>query len=201
MEAKRNINSLDQKKENQVNNLHLLNLKVDRFKDRELVNPLIAIKEVDNQDNPQVDKIVLKHLQLHRQLQMEVAKKNIDFQDQKKVKKIVEIHHQVQLVMQIIQANRLQKILILDRKLQVQLLHLMVDQVKVEWQPAQKKENINLERGQRKMEVSNKVDQKVMETEIKIKEAVEKIKTLQLALEMESNKNQHQKISKVIKNK
>ena len=91
----------------------------------------------------------------------------------------MEIHHQVQLVMQIIQANRLQKILILDRKLQVQLLHLMVDQVKVEWQQAQKKENINLERGQRKMEVSNKVDQKVMETEIKIKEAVEKIKTLQ----------------------
>lgn len=59
-----------------------------------------------------------------------------------------------------------------------------------------KKENINLERDKRKMEVNNnKVLQKIMETVVKITEAVKKIKTLQLALVKESNKSQHLKIN------
>jgi hypothetical protein len=100
----------------------------------------------------------------------------------------------------IVQANRFQKIIILRRK--HQLLHLlMVVQVKMEWLQAQKKENINLEGNKKKMEVNKKVYQIIIETEIKNKEEMDKIKTHHQAQEMESNKNRHQKINKEIKNK
>lgn len=119
MEAKGNINSQDQKRENPVNNLLLLN-----HKDQEQAKMQIAIKELGHKDNhllyhrvnQQADKIIHNQIQPHKQFLTEVGKKNIDFQDQKKVKKIMEIHHQVLWEVLIILARQLQKIIILNKK-------------------------------------------------------------------------------------
>jgi hypothetical protein len=109
----------------------------------------------------------------------------------------MEIHLQVLWEVLIILARQLQKIIILNKKQQTQLLHHLTEvQIKVESRLVLKKGNINLERDKRKMEVNNnKVLQKIMETVVKITEAVKKIKTLQLALVKESNKSQHLKIN------
>jgi hypothetical protein len=95
----------------------------------------ITIKELGHQDNlllyhrdnQQVDKIIHNQIKLHKQLLAEVEKKNIDFQDQKKVKKIMEIHHQARWEVLIILVHQLQKIIILNKKLQTLLLHHLTE--------------------------------------------------------------------------
>lgn len=156
----------------------------DQDKQQDQFRLQTVTKEVDNlQDSQQVDKIVLRLLKLHKQVQVEaVLKRSIDFQDLKKERRVnKEILHLYLSEMLIIQMHQLQKVIIkVLKNLRVQLLHPLVgDQIREVQLLDQEKESINLERDLKKaMGVNNKVLQKTTEMEIKTKEVQEQKKVL-----------------------
>lgn len=156
----------------------------DQDKQQDQFRLQTVTKEVDNlQDSQQVDKIVLRPLKPHKQVQVEaVLKRSIDFQDLKKERRVKkEILHLYLSEMLIIQMHQLQKVIIkVLKNLRVQLLHPLVgDQIREVQLLDQEKESINLERDLKKaMGVNNKVLQKTTEMEIKTKEVQEQKKVL-----------------------
>lgn len=186
-EVKIYISSKDQKKEDQAKILPLpkkVQAKVqdkmqDQDKQQDQFRLQTVTKEVDNlQDSQQVDKIVLRLLKPHKQVQVEAVKnRSIDFQDLKREKRV---NKEILLLdlseMLIIQMHQLQKVIIkVLKNLRVELLHLLLgDQIREGQLLDQEKENINLERDLKKaMGVNNKVLPKTTEMEIKTKEVQE----------------------------